>query len=464
MKVKLFKKIALISLIAAAFGYSISALNREAAKLCVIVDYNLSRVEDVRIMTKRAKSAHGLTTVLIRAKAGALEKSLADHVIDLDPLAPDFAERAVTAIRALGTPVAVLPFSDNAVASGARVGELLGLAADSSQGAAAAFSKIAYRQAEEGLLARQPREGVMAPAWQQIYSLPEAAEFYRRAPKGFIIKPSCEGNNRGVVKIMPGDDVAAAFAEVAPYLAAGALCEEYIDFPEEYSYDGIGELSFITKKSSAEGKYPVEYGQTVPARLPAHLDAAIRRAGALANEIVGQRIGPFHNEIKLDPRNARSGVIEPNRRPAGMRIWHLARKVYGIDFFELWVDTMLGAAPKISRLEARGTAAIRMLAAPRSGRLKKDSNEAQIFNEIMATPRLVKLTKEQQLEWSDFKITAAAESMVSDIISDNGKFIAQVSVYAPNETSDVNTALDLFAQEWSVRASTQLYAPQAGGK
>jgi biotin carboxylase len=421
-------------------------------KLFVLLDYNLSRVDDVRIMTKRAQQEHGLTTVLLRAKPGSLDRSLADHVIDLDPLDPEFVERAVRAIRALGEPRAVLPFSDNAVASGAAVVERLGLRGDSARLAEAAFSKIAYRQAEAEVLSIFPQEGVSAPRWCTVSSLAEVLEFAKSAPQGFVIKPSCEGNNRGVVKVAPGDDVAAAFAEVVPYLEAGALCEALIELPEEYSFDGIGELTFITKKNIAKGRYPVEHGQTVPARLPPQLQEAIVRAGTLANVIVGQRLGPFHNEIKLDPEDGRSAVIEPNRRPAGMRIWHLAGKVYGINFFELWVDTMLGTASPIAALQARGSAGIRMLAAPLSGRLKPNLDEEKILLQILARKALTEITRRHQLVWSDFKITAAPDAQVTNLIDDNSKFIAHITLYCPDAKVDIDPLLELFAKEWSVLA------------
>lgn len=99
-------------------------------QLFVIIDYNLSRVRDVQIMTQGAKVKHGLTTVLVRKNPGHLDRRLADRVIDLDPLAPGFVEEAVKEIGELGAPAAILPFSDNSVATGAAVAERFGVLGD----------------------------------------------------------------------------------------------------------------------------------------------------------------------------------------------------------------------------------------------------------------------------------------------------------------------------------------------
>lgn len=418
-------------------------------KLFVIVDYNLSRLRDVKLMTTRAKEKHALLTVLIRNNPETQDRELADYVIDLDPLAPDFADQAADLLKELGEPVAIVPFSDNSVVSGSALAEKLGLPGDSSRLGMAAFSKIAYRRAEEELVSLFPQSNFFTPQWCEVSSLDEVYSFSSKVENGFIVKPSCEGNNRGVIKVESGEDPHAAFLEVSPYLGHGALCEELINLPEEYSFDGIGELSFVTKKSTAHGRYPVEFGQTVPCRLPTHLEESVKNAGKIANVIVGQKIGPFHNEIRLDPKTALAAVIEPNRRPAGMHIWHLAKKVYGVDFFELWVDTLLGQKTQHKTLTASGVASIRMLAAPRGGQLDCQLDSDKILKTILAKPTVANDTAKYDIKWSDFSILVQPGMPVTNLVDNNSKFIAQIVAYSPFDHAPLETALDSFQHEWA---------------
>src|SRR4029453_8524050 len=130
--------------------------------------------------------------------------------------------------------------------------------------------------------------------------------------------------------------------EVSTYLSDGVICEELIPYRREFSFDGIGSLSFITEKISATGRYPVELGQVLPARITPRERNTISVAGRLANLLVGQRNGPFHNEITLSDDGHRAAVVEPNRRPAGMKIWTIASLVYQVNLYHLWVDQAFG--------------------------------------------------------------------------------------------------------------------------
>ena len=334
--------------------------------MLLIIDYNLSRVADVTHMRDYARRRYNADTVLVRGNPGSTDERLCDHVVGIDPLSPGFVAQAYEALaRWQGRIRGGIVFSDNAVQSGAALLERMALRVDSASLALGAFNKLEYRRAEARCRDLLESQRVMTPDCTSIRSLEEIRKFAELHPEGFVIKPSCEGNNRGVVMMRPGDNLMAALEEVTPYLAAGVICEQTIPYQREYSFDGLGGLSFITEKASAAGRYPVEVAQILPARLGQTERETIRRAGECANWLVGQRDGPFHNEIKLSDDGMFSAVVEPNRRPAGMKIWSLAALVYGVDFYHLWIDSVLGDGFRPCTLEAKCQAATVMLGVKR---------------------------------------------------------------------------------------------------
>jgi hypothetical protein len=330
--------------------------------LFLIVDYNLSRVADVAHISDYVRARYGAKTVLVRPAPSAVDEEICDEVVDLDPLRPDFVDQAyeTLAVRADQFRAGIV-FSDNAVYSGAALLRRLGLRVDDPELAYGAFCKIAYRSAETRHRELLDAQDLLVPDFAEVAVPTDVQRFADRHPEGFVVKPAKEGNNRGVVVLRPGDDPAAAFAEAAEYLAGGIVCEQFIPYRREYSFDGVGAVRFVTEKVSAEGRYPVEVAQILPAAVSPAEHAAIERAGLLANLLVGQHAGPFHNEIKLSDDGRRTAVVEPNRRPAGMKIWSLAREVYAVDLYDRWVDAAFGVEAAPADLRPRRSAATVML-------------------------------------------------------------------------------------------------------
>lgn len=253
------------------------------------------------------------------------------------------------------------------------------------------------------------------------------------------------------MRLQAGDDYAAAFAAVTPYLAEGLIVEELIQLEQEYSYDGIAHLHFMTEKLSVIGKYPVEYGQIVPAVVSPKARQLITRAGVLANLITGQFLGPFHNEIKIDEHSDQVAVIEPNRRPAGMKIWHLAEKVYGLNFFQLWVDSVNKKALPDQLPAPKGRAGIRLLGVPRDGKLNLSTtielDAAQLLNQVLHCFRS-RYKYSLEIEWFDFKLHARSGDVVKQTPTDNSGFIGQICAYIEDETISLRQVLDDFHQCW----------------
>ncbi|CUW33253.1 MULTISPECIES: ATP-grasp domain-containing protein [Streptomyces] len=431
--------------------------------ILLIVDYNLSRIDEVRHLRDHARRRHGATVILVRADPTEADHAIADEVIDLDPLRDDFAQIGEKLLADRRDRIkAGIVFSDNAVRSGAELLHRLGVPVDSPPLAEGAFSKYRYRLDESRVADLLAAQRIMVPAFTEIASLDQLHAFAHDHPEGFVIKPAAEGNNRGVVVVRPGDDLTAAFAEVLPYLEGGVICEELIPYRREYSFDGLGSLTFLTEKISARGRYPVEIAQVLPARLDPHERATLQRAGQLANWLVGQCDGPFHNEIKLSDDGLHAAIVEPNRRPAGMKIWALARWVYGIDLHHRWVDTAFGTAPHTERLVPGCAAATVMLgvAADRSFAPDDVPPGADPFGDaVRATTEQLGLA-DTDLTVTEFSWLSPRRRDLHALARDNADFAAQGCVVLRGDRADIRTVVHTLREAWS-HALDRAVAPPA---
>lgn len=414
-------------------------MTQNSDSFLLIIDYNLSRINDVASMRKYAYERYGVKTLLLRANPDRHDYRIADVVLALDPCSSDFVSAGLKALEPFRQQLrGGLVFSDNAVQSGAQLLEQLNLPVDNATLASGAFSKILYRQIEAEHRSILEPQGMFIPAHATIHNADELLDFVRRYPGGVVLKPACEGNNRGVVFLNANADLRQALQEVEPYFSGGIICEQVIPLQQEYSFDGLGHLHFLTEKCSASGRYPVETGQILPARLSQIQEHLLTRVGKLANVLVGQCNGPFHNEIKIDKDATQGAVVEPNRRPAGMKIWSLAERVYGLNFYHLWVDRVLGQ-PLPKQLPApQGIAATIMLGSAHDGYLDltsvKDEPE-RLFNRALKLYNKAEIN--QELEWFGFTLLPIQGNWVRAIPKDNGDFIAMICVYSPNAELDI---------------------------
>ncbi|WP_394830049.1 hypothetical protein LVJ94_26435 [Pendulispora rubella] len=421
--------------------------------LLLIVDYNLTRIDDVIHMRKYARERHGAGTALIRANPTVLDAQICDEVIDLDPLRSDFAEAGEKLLGARrGDFKAGIVFSDNAVQSGAALLERLGLHVDSSELAHGAFCKYQYRLSEARYRALLEAQRMLVPDFTKVSSMEDLHAFAAKHPSGFVIKPTKEGNNRGVVLVRAGGDRRAAFAEVSQYLANGVICEEIIPYQREFSFDGLGQSFFITEKISATGRYPVEVAQVLPARLDETERATLQRAGKQVNWLVGQCDGPFHNEIKLSDDGKRSAVVEPNRRPGGMKIWSLARWVYGIDFYQRWIDSAFGAPPPLALPEPLCSAATVMLGVPSDRVFSPDdlAPEATPFEDAVAATADHLGLKRDDLSIKEFAWLSQKRRQFHGIPRDNADFVAQACIVLNTTRADIRDVVATLREKWLV--------------
>ncbi|WP_248320569.1 MULTISPECIES: acetyl-CoA carboxylase biotin carboxylase subunit family protein [unclassified Caballeronia] len=418
----------------------------------LIIDYNLARVAEVAHMSDYARRRYHVDTLLIRANPGEHDKRLCDHVIALDPRSPGFVDAAFEALAPWRHALrGAIVFSDNAVFNGAALLERLGLPADSAELALGAFSKLEYRRTETRFRDILAAQRIMTPGCQAVATLEDLERFAAAHPEGFVIKPSCEGNNRGVVMLRSGDDLTSALNEVMPYLESGVICEQLIPYHREFSYDGVGRLSFVTEKVSASGRYPVEVAQVVPARLEQHENETLRRAGEAANWLVGQRDGPFHNEIKLSDDGRSAAVVEPNRRPAGMKIWKLAETVFHVDFYKLWIDSVLGGGFEASVLAPTCQAASVMLGVAADSWFAPEEVRPgeELLNRALAATRQRHGLAENALRIIDFNWLGQDRRFVPAVPRDNGDFVACVCISLHTDAVDIREVVASVRDCWT---------------
>ena len=419
----------------------------------LVVDYNLTRIDDVARIAAYVRQRHAGKVVLVRANPTARDFEVADHVVDLDPRAPGFVQEALEQLAPLrGELRGGVVLSDNAVQSGAALLEELGLTVDSATLAHGAFSKYHYRQSELRHSELFHAQRVMVPESIEVHSLADIHAFAVKHRKGFVVKPSCEGNNRGVVMVREGDDLKAAFHEVAPYLDGGVICEQVIPYRREYSCDGLGSFAFVTEKVSAGGRYPVEIAQIQPAELTEEERATLGRAGRLANLLVGQCDGPFHNEIKLSDDGRYAAVVEPNRRPGGMRIWSLAKWVYGVDLYERWVDRVLGLpATPLAANPARSAATV-MLGVWRERMFAPEDvhpDNTLLADALAATASVHGLCTED-LRVQEFGWVSPRRRLMPEVPRDNADFVAYVCILLETTQVRIHDVIPTLREKWAL--------------
>lgn len=417
-----------------------------AQRWLIIIDYNLTRRDEVLRLRNYAAERHQMSTVLIRAKPTVQDQLLCDVIIDLEPLSPGFVDEALATLSHWsGIFVAGIVFSDRAMVGGTRLLRQLQLRVDDPQLAVGAFSKAVYRETERQHVALMDAQGIDCTASQRLTDMAQAIAFVRDHPEGTVIKPSCEGNNRGVSVVRNVGEVKKAWEEVLPYLKDGIVAEAFIKHRREYSCDGVGRLMFFTEKLSFKGTYPVELGQLVPARLTPLERATLERGGRLANLFVGQSEGPFHNEIRLSDDGQRAAVVEPNRRPAGMQIWKLAERVFGVSLYACLIDAALGEHHVTQLPPAKGQAAVAMLgvASDTQVNLEQLPPYKVIIDRVLSSTPPAPL-----LEWFEFKWLPQQPRYLAQP-QDNGGFLASACFYTPTGDFDLVTWIDCFRLEWA---------------
>ncbi|MGW4062898.1 ATP-grasp domain-containing protein [Amycolatopsis sp. NPDC004747] len=304
-----------------------------------------------------AVHAAGHRAVLLAPPVDEAERAslaaLVDEVVAVDDVydAPAVAAK----IRSeYGTPAAVLTGSDGAIASTARVAELLGVA----RCPASVFARCANKFAVREVLGGTP--------FALISSAAEAAEVAARVGLPAIVKPVNGAGSNLVRTVSTVEELAAAYELLAARLPESAdpryhrqlgtldpagtfLVEGFLDGPE-YAVDvlvrdGVVEpIEVLDKPLIDERKFELALS-CPPAGLTEERLALITSAAADAVLALGLDNTVAHVEVIDDVRRGPT-IVEVNAgRPAGSIMPLLAKLRTGIDVFAELTALALGAPP-----------------------------------------------------------------------------------------------------------------------
>ncbi|MEU0538050.1 ATP-grasp domain-containing protein [Amycolatopsis tolypomycina] len=304
-----------------------------------------------------AVHAAGHRAVLLAPPVDAAERmslaAVVDEVVAVDDVYD--AEAVASQIRsAYGTPAAVLTGSDGAIASTARVADLLGVARCPASVFEVCANKFAVREVLGGT------------AFALISSASEAASVAERVGLPAIVKPVNGAGSNLVRTVSTVDELAAAYELLAARLpesadpryhrplgtldpAATFLVEGFLDGPE-YAVDvlirdGVVEpVEILDKPLIDERKFELALS-CPPADLSAERAALVTAAASSAVLALGLDNTVAHVEVIDDLRRGPT-VVEVNAgRPAGSIMPLLAKLRTGIDVFAELTALALGAPP-----------------------------------------------------------------------------------------------------------------------
>lgn len=188
--------------------------------------------------------------------------------------------------------------------------------------------------------------------------------FYQQFGKKIILKPSKGSGSEGICSISSESEIEAAWKRCRLIDPINALlAEEYLEGPEysieTLSLDGKHEFIAITEKLTTGSPKYVEIGHQLPARLPIQTKMEIESFIFDFLDIIGQKTGPVHSEIRLTKKGPQ--IIESNTRAGGDFIWQLAEKAIGVDFVRETIEYLVSSKKSI-RKKGFGAAAVRYFA------------------------------------------------------------------------------------------------------
>ncbi|ELQ9311457.1 hypothetical protein R3D73_004473 [Serratia marcescens] len=400
-----------------------------AEKYLLVLDYLPMRINELVSIKKYAKEKYDLEMVIISEQLSGEEKGFFDYVYHLPVSSHNYQDEVLNIIQKIDMQcVCILPFMDAVSGHAAVIAKKMGLYGDSAELSFAGIDKLRFREQESILKEFLDAQSIAIPRYSEIISYNQLVDFFKLCPAGIVIKPTDGRANIGVKVIKDLDQLEESYKstrQISP--DSKIIAEELIGFDAEFSYDGVGVLSFLTQKVIQKGEYPVELGQIVPAQCSATQTLALIKAGQCINLISGQRYGAFHNEIKLNTSTEETFLVETNRRPAGMRIWDMANKVYGVSLQHIWVDHLIQGYSDTQCMPPVGSAFLINLLSPKDGVISRKMNIEAVKEKTIS---LVKeLFSSFNYEIIGIKINIKENTIVYKIPKTNNEFCGYVCVY-----------------------------------
>lgn len=383
-------------------------------KAVLVLGYNNTRINDVRKIKEKATEYLNAVTVLCKKDPSETDYNAADYVINtgLEATENNVNQVLAEAKKQSFQIIALLPFSDPGTQLGAALAKRLNLKGPDIDLVEAALDKYAFREAEANAVTL-PDEYKKIKS-EKITSYVHLMSLYESLGGRIFLKPAKEGNSRGCINLMLENDLFNAWSQVEKYLNEGIVAEELIIDTPEYSWDHVDNFSWITEKKTTQSEYRAEIQQIVPAPLSADAKRIVTEAGILMANLAGFNGSACHNEVFYLKDEHKALGVEPNLRPAGMRIWDLASLAF--EDFDPWKEWILWARSNNDRKNVKKEfqqlyyAGIRMIEPFDEGiineinRIDKNSlsNDSVEFMEIVWTKKPGDLATKKIRDNSDF--------------------------------------------------------------
>lgn len=388
-------------------------------KIAIIFGYNNTRLYDIERLKHLCKTLIDADIMLCKEEITEKDIAITPYTlaINMEIKSTNIIKQQIEEINhyiALHDlhPIACLPFSDKGIPLGTYYANNKGLCHDDCERSFSCIDKYTFRALEAE---------ADTPAWYKkpfftiVYSYADAEKIILEKNIPLFFKPSSEGNSRGCIEISTLEDLMHNKSILDRYFTQGIIIEECIQHCDEYSFDGVDGNYIITEKKTSQGYYRVETQHVLPAPLPEHYYNRLIEAGKIVAKLSGSLHGAVHHELFLNKRNGDVYCVEPNRRPAGLKLWDWVSIAYpGVDNWTQWIAWASGLKiPTTSPIKNQYHVGCRMLQATVNG----------VFTSVNTSELQKLLSQEDVIE---INITKQPGSSVTSSLKDNSDFLGYV--------------------------------------
>jgi biotin carboxylase len=249
---------------------------------------------------------------------------------------------------------AVVTFTEYGLVNTSRCAIDLGIAGDN-------LAAVLVTRDKSKTRALLDEHGLGPVRYRVCATLEDAREFLASSGgEPIVLKPHDGGLSEGVF-IVETEAVLAQRWNLSNAARPGpVLAEEFLGGPEfsveSLSVDGVHEIAMITEKVTTPLPRFIELGHQMPARLSADDRSQVVDLITKFLDLVGQRTGPAHTEIRLTRTGPK--LIESQTRVGGDQIWEMCEIVNGVDMMAEAIAALAGMAPP-QRVPVAAAAAIR---------------------------------------------------------------------------------------------------------
>lgn len=388
------------------------------SKLVIIFGYNNTRVYDIERLKKMCREMLDADIMLCKENITQVDLDITPYTLEVDITKYDI-ENISHQMKLIDdyvttkkfTVIACLPFSDKGIPLGSYYAKSKELTHDDCEKSIACIDKYEFRLLEK--LATTP-SWYKKPFFKKIHTIEEAKDCVTNSTYALFFKPVAEGNSRGCLEINSLEDIEKNLTIIETYLEQGIVVEECIKGFDEYSFDGVDGNYIITEKKTSQGFYRVETQHVLPAPLDNKFYDRLIEAGKIVSAISGSNDGAVHNELFINKTTGDVYCVEPNRRPAGLKLWDWIGTAYpGVDNWNAWLYWAAGKPGTNKLTNNKYYVGCRMLQSALTGTVKNINND--IKSQLQAIEGVCDIT-----------ITKKIGQSVTNNLKDNSDFTGYI--------------------------------------